>query len=318
MLVSVVIPSYNHARFVMKAVDSVLSQSYRKIELVIVDDGSRDESVSLLRSVRDPRMKLHVQENQGAHAAINRGMALAQGDYIAILNSDDEFCPGRISECMGALEASGADIACTWIDVVDEEGASKGIKRGWQNMRPAWAADGQKDGFWNGDDFCLNLISSNFVSTTSNILMRRSVIDQVGVMRNLRFAHDWDFMLRAAARVPCELVPKPLMKYRLHGANTISTNQKWMMFEVCWVLAANFYLFEGRQLYGGDSVGWQTMATMVRAVDASVQVGGCDRLLWILRQYIDSRRAAGDAAPGEDLLDNAQLRQAFIDLVAGQ
>ncbi len=315
MLVSVVIPSYNHARYIMSAVDSVLGQSFRKIELVVVDDGSKDESVEMLRRVRDPRLKLHVQENQGAHAAINRGLALSQGDYLAILNSDDVFHPDRISECLSSMDASGADLACTWIEVVDAVGASKGVKRGWQNMRPGWASGPGSHGFWNGDDFRLNLLSSNFVSTTSNILMRRSVLNRVGGMRNLRYAHDWDFMLRASAQVPCMLVPKPLMQYRLHGANTISTYRKWMMFEVCWVLAANLHRFEGSDLYGLETADVEQRIAMLRSVDASIRVGGCDRLLWILRQYINSRARAGDPAPGEDLLEDATLREAFIELV---
>src|SRR5690606_36897738 len=131
-------------------------------------------------------------------------------------------------------------------------------------------------------------------------------------------AHDWDFMLRAAAQVPCVLVPKSLMKYRLHGKNTISSNRKWMMFEVCWVLAANLHRFEGQDLYGGDGGDWRRRAETVRGIEASIRVDGCDRLLWMLRQYIDSLRAAGDESPGEDLLDNAALRQVFVDLVGDE
>lgn len=314
MLVSVVIPSYNHGTYVMSAVESVLGQSFKKVELIVVDDGSRDDSVDLLRQVRDPRFSLHVQENQGAHAAINRGLSLCQGDYIAILNSDDVFHRDRIAECLAAMDSGRADLACSWIEIIDANGAGKGIKRGWQNMRPGWASGAGEQGFWNRDDFTLNLLSTNFVSTTSNIVMRRSVYNRIGGMRNLRYAHDWDFMLRAAAEVECTLVPAPLMQYRLHGANTISTHKKWMLFEVCWVLAANLHRFEGRELYGGAMDAQARIATL-KGIDASIRVGNCDRLLWILRQYIDSRRATGCAEPGEDLLEDPVLRQAFIDLV---
>lgn len=318
MLVSVVIPSYNHARYIMTAVESVLGQSFRKLELIVIDDGSRDKSVELLKTVRDPRFVLYVQENQGAHAAINRGLSLCQGDYLAILNSDDVFHPDRIAECLVAMDSGGLDLACSWIQIIDAEGEGESIKRGWQNMRPGWASGSGTHGFWNGDDFRLNLLSTNFVSTTSNILMRRSVYGRIGGMRNLRYAHDWDFMLRAAAEVSCGLVPKPLVQYRLHGANTISTYRKWMMFEICWVLAANLHRFEGRDLYGSDAESAERRIAAVQAVAASIQVGGCDRLLWILRQYIDSRRIVGDPAPGEDLLDDPVLRQAFIDLVGDE
>ena len=96
MLVSVVMPSYNHEKFVIEAAESVLNQSHRMLEFIVIDDGSRDSSVSLLKSIKDPRMKLVVQENAGAHAAINRGLEMAQGDYLAIINSDDTFDPQRV------------------------------------------------------------------------------------------------------------------------------------------------------------------------------------------------------------------------------
>lgn len=316
MLVSVVIPSYNHARYVRGAVESVLGQTYSKLELVVIDDGSRDESVSILSGIRDPRFTLQVQENRGAHAAINQGLSSCQGDYLAILNSDDLFHPQRLSECISFMDAHGVDVACSWIQVIDADGASKGIKRGWYNMRPAWANGSGAHGFWNGDDFHLNLLSTNFVSTTSNIVMRRSVYERVGGMRNLRYAHDWDFMLRAAADAPCGLVPQPLVQYRLHGANTISTHKHWMLFEVCWVLAANLHRFEGRDLYGPAVAGVEQRIAMVRGIDASIRVAGCDRLLWMLRQYIDARKRAGDDRADEELLADPTLRQAFIDLVA--
>lgn len=318
MLVSVVIPSYNHSAYIMSAVDSVLGQSFKKLELIVVDDGSKDNSIELLRQVRDPRFILHAQENQGAHAAINRALSLCQGDYIAILNSDDVFHRDRISECLVAMDSAGADLASTWIEIIDANGAGKGVKRGWENMRPGWASGAGEHGFWNRNDFRLNLLSSNFVSTTSNIVMRRSVYDRIGGMRNLRYAHDWDFMLRAAAEVECTLVRAPLMQYRLHGANTISTHRKWMLFEVCWVLASNLHRFEGKVLYGAATKSVEERIAMLHGVNASIRVNGCDRLLWILRQYIDSRRAAGCPAPGEDLLDDPTLRQAFIDLVVDE
>ena len=315
MLVSVVIPSYNHSRYIASAVESVLGQTFRKLELVVIDDGSSDDSVELLRKVRDPRFSLHVQENQGAHAAINRGLSMCQGDYIAILNSDDVFHPERIAQCLQALDSTAADLASSWIEIVGANGETKGIKRGWENMRPAWASGAGAHGFWHRADFRLNLLSTNFVSTTSNIVMRRSVYNRIGGMRNLRYAHDWDFMLRAAAEVECTLVPMPLMQYRVHGANTISSNRSWMLFEVCWVLAANLHRFEGRELYGPGVESVEDRIAMVRGVSQSIRVEGCDRLFWILRQYIDSRRAAGALDAGEDLLEDVALRNAFIDLV---
>lgn len=315
MLVSVVMPSYNHSKYVMQAAHSVLRQTHAHLELVVIDDGSKDNSVELLRSIDDRRLKLVVQENQGAHAAINRGLELAQGDYLAVINSDDIFAPTRIAECLAALDREQTDFACTWIRVVDVEGNEKGIKQGWKNMRPSWSSVAQDFAYWLGDDFALNLLSSNFVSTTSNMLFRRRIYDEIGGMRNLRFAHDWDFMFRLAPYYTSSVVPQPLMDYRLHGSNTISSNRKWMLFEVVWTIAANLHRYEGDLLFGAGSDP-EALAGEIKALSNSVHVNGLDKLFWVLLIYLRSRRAALGEAIETELLDNAELRQNFIDLIA--
>ena len=95
-LVSVVIPSFNHARFIGSAVRSVLGQSLSDLELIVVDDGSTDNSLEILGGFSDPRLKVYPQANAGAHAAINRGLELASGVYLSILNSDDLYHRERL------------------------------------------------------------------------------------------------------------------------------------------------------------------------------------------------------------------------------
>lgn len=314
MLVSVVMPSYNHSDYCVEAARSVLAQSHEMIELIVVDDGSKDNSVELLKGIDDPRLRLVVQENRGAHAAINRGLEMARGDYLAIINSDDTFDPRRIETCLRKMDADQSDFACSWIRVVDGGGGKKGIKRGWRNMRPSWASAAGDEGYWSGEDFVLNLMSTNFVSTTSNMLFRRKVFDRVGGMRNLRFAHDWDFMLRVASGFRCSEVAEPLMDYRMHGANTITSNRRWMLFEVLWVLAANLHRFHGAPLFAATEP--DVLTADIRLFANSMNVQGLDKLFWILLTYVQSRRAAG--ASETELLDDAVLRQAFIDLIPSE
>ena len=88
-LISVVIPAYNHERFVGAAIESVLNQSCSDFELVIVDDGSTDNTAEVIKSYTDKRIHYYYQENQDAFNTINRGISLAKGRYISILNSDD-------------------------------------------------------------------------------------------------------------------------------------------------------------------------------------------------------------------------------------
>lgn len=314
MLVSVIMPSYNHAKYVMAAANSVLAQTHEMIELIVIDDGSKDNSVDLLNTIADPRLTVVVQENQGAHAAINRGLEMARGDYLAIINSDDVFHPERIAKCLQKMDADQSDFVCSWIRVVDADGGEKGIKQGWKNMRPAWASTAKDLVYWAGEDFALNILSTNFVSTTSNMLFRRKLYDQIGGMRNLRFAHDWDFMFRVAADFPCSIVPEPLMDYRLHGANTISSNRRWMLFEAVWVIAANMHRFYGKHLFGKTATPAE-LADEVRCLFNSVEVNGLNKLFWVLQSYLAARRCALGEQADNELLDDAALRQAFIDYI---
>ncbi|MFP4226925.1 MAG: glycosyltransferase family 2 protein, partial [Desulfobacterales bacterium] len=96
-LVSVIIPTLNRAWAVGKAIDSVLFQDYPNFELILVDDGSRDQTRSLLSAYQSRIIYIH-QPNQGVSAARNRGIAAASGDLIAFLDSDDYWLPGKLSE----------------------------------------------------------------------------------------------------------------------------------------------------------------------------------------------------------------------------
>ena len=136
-MASVIIPSFNHAQFIEEAVRSVLCQTHELLELIIVDDGSTDDSVEVLRGIRDPRMRIVRQQNQGAHAAINNGFALATSEILCILNSDDTFHPRRIERALKVFrEEPDAKLVCSWINTVDTSGKSLGIKRGWLDAEP--------------------------------------------------------------------------------------------------------------------------------------------------------------------------------------
>ena len=251
-LVSVIIPSYNHEKYVLEAVNSVLNQSYSEIELIVIDDGSKDQSVEYLKQIKDSRFQLVVQENQGAHVAINRGLGMASGEFLAILNSDDIYYPNRIKQIMAEFQKDEKlDLVSSWIEVINEKGDHLAIKEGWQNLEP-WPVEHPELSYKVTNDFILNIIMWNFVATTSNIVIKKRLFEKVGGMRNLLFAHDWDFLLRAASNGKCHLIPEPLIKYRVHGNNTISTDKAWLLFENCWVLAANIHRFEGSYIFNSN------------------------------------------------------------------
>ena len=306
-LISVIIPSYNHEKYIKQAVDSVLLQSYDNIELIVVDDGSGDSSLDYLRSVRDPRFQLIEQENSGAHNAINRGLSVAQGEYLSILNSDDAYHPDRLSQCADRIQ-QGFDLVASWIELIDDKGKVLGVKKGWRNMLP-WRIKAPKTSLPPTDAFRLNLVMSNFVSTTSNMVFTRRLFDDIGGMRNLRFAHDWDFLLRAVREYRCELIDRPLLQYRTHQTNTISSNRAWMLFEICWIYAVHLRYFTKEFFSGTDH---EVVKNEIGFLTQSINLQGNDKVMWIMLQYLNERAGHGGDVVAEKLLDDERLRREFI------
>jgi glycosyltransferase involved in cell wall biosynthesis len=230
--ISVVIPLYNHARFIGEAVESVLGQGSIVRELIIIDDGSDDGSAAVMREIdqRDPRILFWSQPNRGAHAAINSGLWRATGDLVAILNSDDVYAPSRLTRLAKALDADpSADIAASGISFIDTAG---------QPISNPWY-DGALGYFKQCGDISLALINGNFLMTTSNFLFRRRLLDEIGYFAPLRYAHDLDFALRILAnRRRFVLAEESLLSYRVHDGNTISENHAEVRLEWAIVTAA--------------------------------------------------------------------------------
>lgn len=309
-LLSVVIPSYNHEKFIGKAIDSVLGQTYSNLELIIIDDGSKDSSIEIIKSYTDERITFVAQENAGAHNAINKGLEIAKGEYLAILNSDDIFDKKRFEIMIKEMEKhKEVGFSCTYIQVIDSDGNKLGVKEGWKNMEP-WQIENPDKSFKTSDDFKLNLLMSNFPSTTSNFLFTRELYEKIGGMRNLRFAHDWDFALRAAEITECMIIDKPLMEYRIHNSNTISSNRKWMLFEIAWMWATNLERFYKTKLFAGDDLFVDT-----QKIVESINLQGNDKIFWMIKIFIDAQKVKGVANPEEILLDDNELRNKLLEYV---
>lgn len=237
--ISVVIPSYNHALYIGSAIQSVLTQSLNDLELIVVDDGSSDDSVKIIQSIQDTRIRLVVQENRGAHAAINRGLEMSTGEFCAILNSDDRYHPTRLEKLSKLLDAEPEiGLSGSYIEIIDPQGKVTGVKQGYQNMEP-WLLPNPKRSFRAGNDLHAALLTENYLATTSNFVFRRELCQTIGGFRPLRYTHDWDFALRAARQSRIELVPEALLQYRIHPTNTIRENRAAMIFEICWCLAVH-------------------------------------------------------------------------------
>jgi glycosyltransferase involved in cell wall biosynthesis len=171
---SVVIPSYNHAAYLGEAVASVLAQTFTDLELIVVDDGSTDNSLEVLSGFKDARMRILSQPNQGAHAAINRGLREAAGVYLAILNSDDQYSPPRLAKAIAVLKSDRQiGLAGSYIEIIDQDGKNLGVKHGYADASP-WVLEAPERSFRAGNDLHKALLTENYWSTTSNFVFTRA------------------------------------------------------------------------------------------------------------------------------------------------
>lgn len=238
---SVVVPSYQHGRFLLECVTSALDDGAD--EVVVVDDGSTDDSLTRLETLQsESRLVVIAQENRGADVAIARGLDVARGEVAFILNSDDAFVRGRIPR-LRELFATRPElaVAASWIEVVDSDGRRLAVKEAWRNL-PPWPRPGRGPGLADTGDPQLALLESNYVATTSNLACRRTLVAGGAVeLQPLRYAHDWDLVLALLEHGEMAVVPEPLVRYRVHGENTIGegsdAGQGRMRFEIEWVVA---------------------------------------------------------------------------------
>jgi glycosyltransferase involved in cell wall biosynthesis len=229
-LVSVIIPSYNYARFMAECVASVVDQSYRNIELVIVDDRSTDGSESVVHelfastSLVDRFQGRLVFEtnsrNIGAHATINRGIQLSSGDYVAILNADDAFVPDRISVMQTELQRTDRSFGFSAVEFIDEVGHSFSTADPFARM-----LKGRQDAIDKFPTVGFACLASNVTISTGNFLFSRALFDQIGPFADLKYCHDWDFVLRALLVQEPAYIPGTTYKYRIHGSNSFKSLQ---------------------------------------------------------------------------------------------
>jgi hypothetical protein len=218
---SVVMPLFDHARFVGRALDSLARQTRQPD--AIVQAWARDSPfpVTLVR-----------QRNAGAHAALNRGLALAAGNTIALLNSDDAYVPERLATLVGRLDDAHA-LAFSAVALVDDhDRPSVGA------YAEALASRAAELGHIANPLYAL--IRHNAAVSTGNLVFRRALLDATGGFAPLRVCHDWDFVLAATYATRFAIVNEPLYRYRLHDANTFSASPLRGRLEGDHVLTAFF------------------------------------------------------------------------------
>ncbi|MGA2670059.1 MAG: glycosyltransferase [Dehalococcoidia bacterium] len=213
--VSVIIPSYNGARFISEAIQSVIDQSFTDFEIIIVDDGSTDNTSEVVKGFKDPRIRYIYQENRGLPAARNSGILASGAEYIALLDSDDKWLPGKLELQVKAIE-SAPQVGVVYCDVYNFDSESGTIIGTFFKELPFSPPRGR----------VLSQFIQHYFGHPSTLLIRRNVFAQVGMFdETLRSCEDEDMLFRMASYFEFEVVPLPLLMYRVH-AGQMSRNRE--------------------------------------------------------------------------------------------
>ncbi len=210
-LVSVVIPAYNSAAFVGGAIDSVLDQSYRRLEVVVVDDGSTDATSAVVLEYvrRDDRVRLIRQANAGAPAARNRGLKAARGELVAFLDADDEWLPSKLERQVQVLERDSqiAAVGCL-MEYVSTAGRVLGVSGEEAHTRQHDIAAARFMPF-----------GASSVVTWTQLVRELGGFDEQLAELVPGLVDDLDLVSRLAARGSIVTVPEVLGRYRLHSGS---------------------------------------------------------------------------------------------------
>lgn len=209
-LVSVVIPTYNRAGLLQRAIDSVLAQTYENLEIIVVDDASTDNTQDVVTSYDDPRVTYICHEtNRHGSAARNTGIEAADGEYVAFLDDDDEWYPEKLERQVATLQDAAEDVGMVycWSDVYAEAADSGRIATNKPTL--------------HGDIFDETL-SSNPIGATSTLLIRADVLEEInGFDEDLERGQDSDLIRRVSANHHVDYVSDVLARRWVHDNERI-------------------------------------------------------------------------------------------------
>jgi glycosyltransferase involved in cell wall biosynthesis len=252
-LVSVLVPLYNHARYIKRCLDSVLEDGYPRVEILIIDDGSKDESATLTRqwhkgvdALRIERFEFESRPNKGLIPTLNQLVSKACGEYVVLLASDDYLLPGGITARMEYLRMHPHKIAVFGDCIVVDDGGTKTHDSGIVDLY-----GGHIKCLMTDDLLALELIF-NWCVPGPGFMARRELYERIGLYDESLTVEDWDMYLRIAAQGLLGFIPGPVAAYRYHGGNSVlsidmRTSQLDSLMRTAW---KNSSAFKGLLRFG--------------------------------------------------------------------
>lgn len=243
-IVSVILPTYNRAALIAAAARSVLDQTFRGLELLVVDDGSTDDTESVLRGIQDCRLHYHrLDRNRGQSAARNEGLRRVRGEFVAFQDSDDHWAPDKLERSMGAIRGARPDVAGAYTDMA----------RVWRDGRVTYHHSPElRRGRWIDPKTRFYQPYRLGIQAT---LIRRSCLDAVGAFdEGLRYFEDMELFMRLARRYDMEHVRAALVNYVQTPGVSDDTTEQWRARRRLWLRYAPAILRESPRFVVAEGV----------------------------------------------------------------
>jgi glycosyltransferase involved in cell wall biosynthesis len=215
-LVSAIIPTYNRAAFIADAIESVRRQTYGNLEIIVVDDGSTDDTQRRLRAYGD-RIRIIHQKNAGPSAARNRGIEAARGEIVAFLDSDDEWEPTKLERQIDIFrKTAGSIVCCLCNGTIVSPSGGRVSAFDYAGLAPRFA-----EGVWENP---AEVLLTRFVMFTQMVAIRRdAVLAAGGFDEGLRYMEDYDLALRLSLRGEWGYLTEPLVMYRQGAPDSLAS-----------------------------------------------------------------------------------------------
>ncbi len=214
-LVSAIVATYNRANVISEAIESILAQTYKNLEVIIVDDGSTDGTVEVLERFGS-RLRILRQQNAGPSIARNCGIAAAKGEIISFLDSDDTWLPQKIERQVALLEKAGNSACCCVCNALLKS-KNQPILTSFKNslLNPS-----EEEGLWLNAP---QVLMHRFMLFNQTVAVRRKELAKVGGFdESLRYMEDYDLALRLSLLAPFAFINEPLVIYNLGSTGSLA------------------------------------------------------------------------------------------------
>ena len=223
--ISIVAPAYNHENYIKTCLESIASQEIPNMELIIIDDVSKDNTCKVIEElVQDKKFSskfengitfIKHETNKGAFYTLNEGLRMASGKYLTMVNTDDYYGENRLKLLLDACENNNTDFAFGGIKVVDQNNQPVEAGYGKEIMKYQYLIE-------KCPTVSMALARGNSTISTGNMMFSRKLYEQLKGFGNYKYVHDWDFALRASLVTEPSYVRDAKYYYRIHTGNTIA------------------------------------------------------------------------------------------------